>query len=105
MRKYCSESILQLDTLLCDEDIVLQACLEWARIACEQDGLDASELNDLQKYLKESLYKIRFRSMKLAAFRKIIDSKGRLFNDIGDYEDIIRLISGSDDLRTGRFNM
>lgn len=98
------DHILQLDTLLCDEKFVLQACMDWARCACEQDGLDGKEIINLRKYLKESLYKIRFKSMTPNEFRDHMDSKGGLFTDVRDYEDVIRLISGSSDLRTGHFN-
>lgn len=98
------DHILQLDSLLCDETIVLGACLEWARHACERDGLNANDTKNVRHYLKESLYKIRFGSMTTREFREHMDANEGLFADIKEYEDIIRLLSGSTELKTGRFN-
>lgn len=53
---------------------------------------------------QDSLYKIRFGSMTVREFREHMDSNDGLFTDVKEYEDIIRLLSGSMDLKTGRFN-
>lgn len=98
------DHILTLDSLLCDETIVLSACLDWARHACERDGQDSSQLHNLRVYLKDSLHKIRYGSMTLNEFREHMDANGGLFTEVKEYEDVIRLLSGSKDLKTGRFN-
>lgn len=98
------DHILRLDSLLCDESMVLGACLDWARHACERDGLDSKYIQNLRQYLKNSLYKIRFGSMTVKEFREHMDANDGLFTDVKEYEDIIRLLSGSTDLKTGKFN-
>lgn len=96
--------ILEIDSLLCDESIVLGACLNWARFACKRDGLNPKAIGNLRIYLKDALYKIRYGSMTFNEFREHMDANDGLFDDIKEYEDIIRLLSGSVDLKTGRFN-
>lgn len=96
--------ILEIDSLLCDESIVLGACLNWARFACKRDGLNPKSIENLRVYLKDALYKIRYGSMTFREFREHMDANDGLFDDIKEYEDIIRLLSGSMDLKTGRFN-
>lgn len=98
------DHILELDSLLCDETIVLKACLEWARNACERDQMNPNDMNNLRFYLKDSLYKIRYGSMTPKEFREHMDQYDGLFSDVKEYEDIIRMLSGSNDLKTGRFN-
>lgn len=98
------DHILQLDTILCEEWLVLKAALNWAKNACERDKLDENDMNNMRKYLKDSLYRIRFKSMKLDQFREIMDSKDELFTDAEDYEEIIRLLSTVTNLKTNRFN-
>lgn len=96
--------ILEIDSLLCDESMVLGACLTWARHACARDGLNAKCTANLRVYLKDALYKIRYSSMTLKEFHAHMDATDGLFDDVKEYEDIIRLLSGSSDLKTGRFN-
>lgn len=98
------DHILELDSLLCDESLVLGACLQWARNACKMDGMDEYDMNNLRFHLKDSLYKIRYASMTPKEFREHMDQNDGLFADVKEYEDIIRLLSGSSDLKTGKFN-
>lgn len=98
------EDILRLETLLCDEKFVLQACLNWAGSVCKRDGSDANEMSNLRKYLKNALYKVRYSSLAPKEFSEIMDSKNGLFIDFSDYEDIFRLTTASGDSKTGRFN-
>lgn len=98
------DHILDLDSLLCDETLVLGAVLCWARHACERDGLDPTHVQNLRVYLKDSLYKIRYGSMSVKEFCEHINSNDGLFTDVKEYEDIIRLLAGSKDSKTGRFN-
>lgn len=96
--------ILGLDSLLCDEAIVFEACLNWAQNACVRDGLNPNDMNNLRVKLKDSLYKIRYCSMTVKEFREHMDAYNGLFTDVAEYEDIIRMLSGSKNLKTGRFN-
>lgn len=97
------DRILDLETLLCNEKIVLQACLNWASHACEQDGMDASKVEHLKTFLQRSLYKVRYSSMTSTEFVEVVDSKDGHFFDLKDYEDIIRLTTGASKLRTVHF--
>lgn len=98
------DHILQLDSLLCDETIVFGACLEWARSACERADLNSNDINNLRIYLKDSLYKIRYGSMSAQEFRDHMDKYDGIFTDVKEYEDVIRMLSGSTELKTGQFN-
>lgn len=98
------DHILDMNSLMCFESIVFGACMEWARKVCERDGLNPCATGNIRKCLKDSLYKIRFGSMTLPELRRHIDKCDGLFVDVREYEDIIRLMTGSNDLRTGRFN-
>ncbi|KAJ6636352.1 BTB/POZ domain-containing protein 6-A [Pseudolycoriella hygida] len=97
------EHILELDSMWCEESIVLGACLNWARHACVQTGSNPKCNENLRSVLKDSLYKIRYGSMTLKEFREHMDTTDGLFSDAKEYEDIIRLLSGSTELKTGRF--
>ncbi|XP_031635379.1 BTB/POZ domain-containing protein 3-like [Contarinia nasturtii] len=96
--------ILELDSLLCDETIVFEACMDWAQNACVRDGLNPNDTTNLRIKLKDSLYKIRYCSMTVKEFREHMDTYNDLFTDVKEYEDIIRMLSGSKNLKTGRFN-
>lgn len=98
------DHILELDSLLCDETVVLEACLEWARNACIRDALNPNDMNNLRIFLQDSLYKIRYSSMTATEFREHMDSYDGFFTDVKEYEDVIRMLSGSKQLKTGRFN-
>lgn len=97
------ENILELDSLACFETSVLEACLNWARNACEQRDLVANDMDNLRIVLNDSLYKIRYGSMELNDFTKCINMYPKLFTNAEDYESIIRLLSGEKSF-TGRFN-
>lgn len=96
--------ILDMNSLMCYEWNVLGACIEWARKACERDGVNPCATGNIRRCLKDSLYKIRFGSMTLAEFRPYIDMCDGLFLDVREYEDIIRMMTGTNDLRTGKFD-
>lgn len=96
--------ILEIESLVCDEKMVLQACLNWASKCCERDGVKANEMKNLREYLKDLLYKVRYSSITPKEFREIMDSKVGYFFEVEDLEDIMRLTAGLRDLRTGHFN-
>lgn len=98
------DHILQLNTLLCDEWLVLKTVLKWASDACERNNEDANDMNNMRTYLKNLLYRIRFKSMSLDQFREILDSNDKLFTNAQDYEEIFRLLSKVTVLKTDRFN-
>lgn len=102
--------ILELESLLCNESMVLGACLDWARYACEQNDEVANDMANLRKYLTNDsqeenlLYKIRYGSMTHQDFITHLDANDGLFADVKECEDIMRLLLGSKNLKTGKFN-
>lgn len=101
--------ILALDSLLCDEAKVLGACLDWARHKCKQNGKDANSMENLRDYLTNHsngdnlLYKIRYVSIAHAEFSMHYDTNEGLFADGKEREDVMRLILGSKNSKTGKF--
>lgn len=92
------DRIVSLDSLSCFEISVLEACLDWARKACERNGSDLTQSENLRNYLKGSLYKIRFGSIDTTEFAKFADTIQKLFDDPEDYEEMNRILDG-------RFNL
>lgn len=99
------ERIVKLDTLACFEISVLDACLHWARTACARDGVDATQTENIRKYLKDTIYSIRFSSIGGKELIKVINMYPKLFSDPEDYEEIFRLTCGEKDLKTDRFRI
>lgn len=62
--------ILELDVLLSEESDILGACLAWARHKCQQNGQDASDMQNVRDYLTDRstgenlLWKIRYGSIE-----------------------------------------
>lgn len=104
------DHILSMDSLLCVESVVLDACLDWARHKCTQNSKDVKDMEKLREYLmdqsngKNLLYKIRYGSITNAEFSKYSDEFAGLFANSEEYEDVIRLQSKSNDLKTGKFS-
>lgn len=98
------DHILSIDSLVCFELSVLEACLAWGQNACKRNGLDITQSENLRSQLKDSLYKIRFGSIDIKDFAQFTDTNPQLFNNSEDYEDIIRLFAGCKTLKTNRFN-
>lgn len=95
--------ILQIDTLNCEESVVLKACLDWARRKCEHDDLDASKMKNLKIYLMDALYNIRFASLTSVEIGEFIGQYGSLFTDSKHYEEIFR-IHARCEVKSDRFN-
>lgn len=103
------DRILGLDSLLCDESMVLTACLDWARRKCNKNGKDSKAMENLREYLTNHsksvnlLYKIRYGSIAHAEFLLHFDANDGLFADASEREDVMRLILGSKDSKTDKF--
>ncbi|XP_055310678.1 BTB/POZ domain-containing protein 2-like [Sitodiplosis mosellana] len=71
--KRCDKSILkrifELD-LICKETDVFDACLKWAKYACEQNDLDGTQAVNLRTQLGNCLKLIQFGLMKIEEFNK-----------------------------------
>ncbi|KAG4079528.1 hypothetical protein HA402_005225 [Bradysia odoriphaga] len=69
----CKRPLLQLivgmDSLMCEEACVFDACMEWAKRSCEMNGMDPGESKNLRAQLGESvLYSIHFNRMPIEEF-------------------------------------
>ncbi|XP_055316914.1 BTB/POZ domain-containing protein 6-B-like [Sitodiplosis mosellana] len=79
--------ILELD-LTCKEINVFEACLTWAKHACEKDELDATQAANLRFQLGDSLRSIRFSAMTIEEFSAIEMSNDGLFTP-DEFKDIM----------------
>lgn len=87
--------ILQLD-FKCDETLVFDGCVEWAKTACVLKGIDEKNVNNLRTQLGDLFYDI-FRKMSLSNFFKCYESYVELFS-LEDYRDITMMISRSKEI-------
>lgn len=83
------KNILTLDRLHCLETDVFNACIAWIKMVSKQHTLNKQTIHD---YLGDAFYNIRFGSMQMNEFIKILVSNRDLFS-IAEQNDIIQLIS------------
>lgn len=104
---YVIDRIVSLHTLICDENQILTAILEWARFRCKQDMNDSNIAQNVYNQLKNGadnlLYKIRYGSMSVKDFVAQMNLNGGLFGHFDEYENVLRLLAGADNLKTGKF--
>lgn len=82
------EHILKLDTLECDGVQLFNACIEWAKKACQTNGLDATNSVNLKNQFGSCFYMIPFSSMKSEQIVTILKSKLITKDELAD---ILRL--------------
>ncbi|XP_055301252.1 BTB/POZ domain-containing protein 6-B-like [Sitodiplosis mosellana] len=87
-------NILRLN-LACSETDVFNACVEWAKNACKEDGLDENQLENVKAQLGNSFKSIRFGDMSIGAFIKIHTSYKDLFTP-EEFQDIILQITSTE---------
>lgn len=94
--------ILQLDSLDCDESVVFERCIDWAKANCAQKNLDENNMNNLRFVLGELFYDIRFGDMTLGTFNIHNCLYKGLFSleEIKDIENMITL----KDYKSEKFN-
>lgn len=103
------DRILGFDSLLCDESLVLSACLDWARYKCKQNDKDENDMKNLRDYLIDNsnganlLYKIRYGSISHAEYLTHLNEIDAIFVDGMERTDIARLVLGSTDMKTSKF--
>lgn len=87
----CSQSTLRQFLALdfkCKEVDVFDACLAWAKHACECNGLDATKAENLRAQLGDCLKLIRYGSMKVGEFnQRYLQHKGLFTMD--EFEDLM----------------
>ncbi|XP_055310676.1 BTB/POZ domain-containing protein 2-like [Sitodiplosis mosellana] len=94
----CDKSILkrimELD-LTCKETNVFDACLKWAKHACEEDDMDATKAENLRTQLGDCLKLIRFGLMESEEFSECyMLNKGLLTSE--EFEDIMLSLSAKE---------
>lgn len=89
------QSIMKMDSLMCEEKIVFQACMAWAKNLCEKNGLDAGEVKHLREQLGATLYSIHFQRMKFEEFASHNAEYEGLFN-VSELTDIMQIIASKE---------
>lgn len=59
------KEILSLKVMPCNETVILDSCLDWAKRACERDGLDGDNAENLRAQLGDCLALIRFGTISI----------------------------------------
>lgn len=72
-------SILKIRFLLCDPMDIFEACIEWAKNACDTSGMDSSSVENQRDQLGESIYLIPFRQMDATQIFACIKHQKGLF--------------------------
>lgn len=84
-----------MNELACNETEILDACLSWTKNACQQDGIDGNNAENLRFKLGECFYLIRFAEMKVEEFAAhTVSYRGLLTGD--EIADIVYIISVPD---------
>lgn len=71
--------IMKLDTLMCMEKYVFDACISWAKTACRNNQQDPDDLKVLRLQLRDLLYEIRFTSIDDGEFGTLLHKYADLF--------------------------
>lgn len=95
------ENILRCDALACEEKVIFDACIAWAKAACKRNNEDPTKAENLRAQLKDSVYQIRFISMDKKQIAKCISSCSGLFS-ADELEEIICMNNG--DSKVKKFN-
>lgn len=87
--------ILQLNSLKCDESIVFDGCMAWAKAACIQKNIDEKNAQNLRTELGDLFGEIRFGRMKVEHFYSRYLLYDGLFTE-DEFKEIIRKIAFKD---------
>lgn len=95
------EHLLMCDTLMCEEKHIFNACVLWAKAACERNGQNSSHLENVRAKLGKSIYQIRFSSMTRGDVADCISS-GLLTNE--ELIEINCIIGRKTEFQSKKFN-
>lgn len=84
--------ILQLKSLNCDETLVFDGCIAWAKSACVRKDLDKNDMQNIRTELGDLFYEIRFGEMNLEDFYDRYCFYRSLFS-LDEFEEIISMIA------------
>ncbi|XP_055305833.1 uncharacterized protein LOC129570303 [Sitodiplosis mosellana] len=87
--------ILQLESLNCDESMVFDGCVAWAKAACIQKGLDETNMQNLRNQLGDLFYEIRFGDMTAEKFFMRYRAYEKMFST-EECKDIFGMIASMD---------
>ncbi|XP_055326215.1 uncharacterized protein LOC129580044 [Sitodiplosis mosellana] len=87
--------ILQLESLNCDESVVFDGCVAWAKAACIQKGLDETNMQNLRNQLGDLFYEIRFGDMTAEKFFMRYRAYEKMFST-EECKDIFGMIASMD---------
>lgn len=96
-------NILRFDSLNCKEMVVFEACIEWAKNHCANNGMDASDHKHLRQTLDSALYQIRFGTMTVEEFMRCYQSYKNIFTE-DEREQILYAIGKVADPKSYHFN-
>lgn len=99
---YVLRCILQFDGMECDECVIFDGCIAWAKVACIQCGIDDTNSKNIRKVLGDIFYEIRFGEMSVMDFYHRYCLHKGLFS-LYEFEDIISMIVLRNH-QSGRFN-
>lgn len=94
--------ILQLNSLKCDESVVFDGCMAWAKAVCVQKGFDEMNMQHVRDQLGDLFAEIRFGRMKIEHFYPRHISYSGLFS-ADEFQEIISKIA-TKDFRHRSFN-
>lgn len=84
--------ILQLDSMTCNEFILLDACLKWA---CKCVGIDENNTNNWRAQLGSCFTLIRFGTMDISEFAQHVFQYKKMFTSDELVDVLFRKVSGS----------
>lgn len=94
------ERILKMDQMSCHETNVFDACIEWAKVNCNEKGIDLNPRN-LKAALGDCFKLIRFGAMKLEEFSRCAS----LYQDMFTRDELAAIIfSRTSTTRSSMFN-
>lgn len=96
-------AILQLNGLQCDETVIFDGCIEWAKRACIENQLDETDVDNIRQQLGDQFYEIRFAGMTIKEFYSRTRKYDGLFSQ-QEFNDVIGIIAAADDQSTSKFN-
>lgn len=96
-------NILQFDSLNCKEMVVFNACINWAKIYCTSNGLDASNHQHLRRALGSAIFNIRFGTMTIEEFMRCYQLYKNIFSD-AERDGILYAIGNVVDPKSSQFN-
>lgn len=96
-------SVLKRDALACEEVDIFNACIAWAKAACERIDSDGSKGQLIREQLRDAMYQIRFTSMTKVEVGKCIRLCRGLFT-VDELEEIVCMAAHQDQFQTKKFN-